>query len=114
MQPSGNRSRGTTGVVRSKNPLPLGWAPPAWAQLSLGISLYIMQTGELKLNELLVQVLFGGQMLLLSSISKNPVVPDLTLPSAVLWSIVFPEAVFPEPGIPTSIPFDPSLSNCCG
>src|SRR6266853_5691031 len=103
MHPSGNRSRGTTGGVRSKNLLPLGWAPPPRAESSLGISNYIMQTGELKLKELLVQLLFGGQILLLSTISINPGVPgvpDLPLPSAVLWSLVFP-----EPRIPTSIQF---------
>src|SRR6266568_2880425 len=103
MQPRGNRSRGTTGGVRSKNPLPLGWAPPAWAQSSLGISLYIMQTGEFKLKELLVQ-LFCVQLLFWSTRSTPPV-PDLPLPSAVLWSIVFP-----EPSTPTSIPFNPFAS----
>src|SRR6266853_184549 len=104
MQPSGNRSRGTTGGFRSKNPLPLGWAPPAWAQSSLGISLYIMQTGELKLKELLVQM-FCVQLLFWSIISTAPLLWFVALPNAVLWSIMFP-----EPSTPTSIPLNPFAS----
>src|SRR5712691_1481187 len=103
MQPSGNRSRGTTGGVRSKNPLPLGWAP-AWAESSPGISLYIMQTGELKLKELLVQP-FCVQFMFWSIKSTPPLLWFVALPNAVLWSIMFP-----EPSTPTSIPLNPFAS----
>ncbi len=63
-----------------------------------------MQTGELKLKELLVHV-FCSQLVFWSIISTAPLLLFVALPNAVLWSIMFPEL-----SNPTSIPLNPFAS----